>query len=167
MALNLVTFEDKQNLNTKPEIARINKVTDDDINQLKNAINNLIYPIGSIIYNADSSFDPNTVYGGTWEKIKGKMIIGYDENDDDFSTLKATGGSKTHTQTVDELASHTHHLTAGAVSQVNGGAISGLGGGTLWSAGIDLNTAMNTAGNSQPMDIMNPYYVANIWLRIS
>ena len=39
MALKLVTFEDKQNLSTNESIARINKVTDDDINQLKDVAN--------------------------------------------------------------------------------------------------------------------------------
>ena len=163
MALNLVTFEDKQNLNTKPEIARINKVTDDDINQLKNAINNLIYPIGSIIYNADSSFDPNTVYGGTWEKIKGKMIIGYDENDDDFSTLKATGGSKTHTQTINEMPRHRHKNDNGDYGATDG--FYGVATNTPQGSGGAVYTLYE--GNGQPMDIMNPYYVANIWLRIS
>ena len=159
MALNLVTFEDKQNLNTKPEIARINKVIDDDINQIKKALNELIYPVGSIIYNVSSDFDPNTVYGGTWEKIKGKMVIGYDESDDDFKTLGKTGGSKTHTQTVEELARHRHQQTLGGditnTNQVAGPAV----------VGYENNSQTSYTGESKPMDIMNPYYVANIWLR--
>lgn len=156
MTLNLVTFKDKQNLNTKPEIARINKVIDDDINQIKKALNELIYPVGSIIYNVSSDFDPNTVYGGTWEKIKGKMIIGYDESDDDFKTLGATGGSKTHTITQSELPQFNYIQPTGT----------NTGHGTS-NQGVP-NTYTNdwaSIGNNQTMNIMNPYYVANIWLR--
>ena len=94
MALNLVNFEDKQNLTENPSVARINKVIDDDINQIKKALNELIFPIGSIIYNSNEDFDPNTIYGGTWEKIKGKMIIGFDESDSDFNTLKIQAETK-------------------------------------------------------------------------
>lgn len=162
MALNLVTFEDKQNLNTKPEIARINKVIDDDINQIKKALNELIYPVGSIIYNVSSDFDPNTVYGGTWEKIKGKMVIGYDESDDDFKTLGKTGGSKTHTQTVEELAEHNHRY---GLAYGNTDPARGLAYATTTAGMFGHQSFIENTGESQPMDIMNPYYVANIWLR--
>lgn len=162
MALNLVTFEDKQNLNTKPEIARINKVIDDDINQIKKALNELIYPVGSIIYNASSDFDPNTVYGGTWVRIEGKMIIGYDPDDDDFNEVGKTGGSKTHTQTIDEMPSHSHIL-----SRQGGWGTSTEHTGILneMTNNVYEDLGTNEVGGGEPMDIMNPYYVANIWLR--
>ena len=157
--MNLITFEDKTTLNENPQIANTNKITADDINSIKNAINNLIYPIGSIIDNASEDFDPNVVYGGTWEKIKGKMIIGFDESDIDFNTLKKTGGNKTHTQTVNEMAKHTHVLN-------KGGAVGGDGSGLAYSGTTASNNAgVKAAGGGKPMDIMNPYFVANIWLR--
>lgn len=163
--MNLVTFEDKQNLNTNPSVANINKVTASDMNEIKNAINNLIFPVGSIIYNASSDFNPNTVYGGTWTQIEGKMIIGYDASDSDFDTLGATGGSKTHTQTVDEMPVHDHQQRID--SSYNSGG-SGSGRYAQNNTGQNLaNSGFRTGntGNGQPMDIMNPYYVANIWLR--
>lgn len=48
MALNLVTFDDKQNLNNNPDIARINKVIDEDINELKNIVNTNANNIGDL-----------------------------------------------------------------------------------------------------------------------
>lgn len=143
-----------------PSVARINKVIDDDINQIKKALNELIFPIGSIIYNSNEDFDPNTIYGGTWEKIKGKMIIGFDESDIDFNTLKKTGGNKTHTQTIPEMARHTHVLKKGS-------SVGGDGSGLTYSGTTASNNAgVEPAGESEPMDIMNPYFVANIWHRI-
>lgn len=48
MEIKTVTFEDKQNLNTNPEIARINKVTDEDINELKDVVNTNANNIGDL-----------------------------------------------------------------------------------------------------------------------
>lgn len=47
MALNLVTFDDKKNLNTNPDIPRINKVIDEDINELKKNLNETIKFVNS------------------------------------------------------------------------------------------------------------------------
>ena len=121
-----------------------------------------IYPIGSIIYNDDENFDPNTIFGGTWEKIKGRMIIGLDDADSDFNTLKATGGSKTHTQTVEELAPHRHGIKA----NTNENATSGSGRWP-WTTYESEHLYTEYAGEGEPMDIMNPYYVANIWRRVA
>ena len=124
----------------------------------------LIYPIGSIIYNENESFDPNAVFGGTWEKIKGKMIIGLDDTDSDFNTLKATGGSKTHTQTSEEVGSHTHKFNVNWGGQ--GSSVANLPDVNTHDPNTQSVTLANQdSGEVQPMDIMNPYYVANIWRR--
>lgn len=127
------------------------------------AIRNLVFPIGSIIYNASEAFDPNVSYGGTWEKIKGKMIIGYDESDSDFNTLKSTGGSKTHTQTVEELAQHNHAYSKRNDANAFGPyeLVGQNGGGNI------ATEYVSNTGSSKPMDIMNPHYVANIWHRVA
>ena len=51
----------------------------------------LIYPIGSI-YLSLNDINPNKMFGGTWERIKGKTLVGVDESDTDFKTSKLTGG---------------------------------------------------------------------------
>lgn len=48
MAIELVTFQDKENIDTKPELPRINKVTDDDMNELKNVTNKNANGIGDL-----------------------------------------------------------------------------------------------------------------------
>ena len=163
--MNIITFPDKTNMNTDPTIPETSKVTDDNINEIKNAINNLIYPIGAIIANDNENFDPNILYGGTWEKIKGKMIIGYDESDGDFNTLTATGGSKTHTQTVDEMPRHTHSPGFDYWSQQSG--YGRINAGSSNNADRANLAGIPETGGGQPMDILNPYYVANLWHRIA
>lgn len=145
------------------DVADLQKQINDINNNFNKNVFDFIYPVGSIIYNEDENFDPNTVFGGTWEKIKGKLIFGYDEGDDDFSTLKKTGGSKTHTQTIDEMPRHNHEVRYNTTSP-----------GSNMDATVLLANQTSTeklpvsdVGNGQAMDIMNPYYVANIWRRVA
>ena len=44
---------------------------------------NLLYPIGSI-YISINSKNLSEIFGGTWERIKGKMLLGVDEDDQEF-----------------------------------------------------------------------------------
>lgn len=72
------------------------------INELVNKINNISvsgsidYPIGTILFNENADFDPNELYTGTWERIKGKYIVGVDEDDDILNQAGKTVGSNEH-----------------------------------------------------------------------
>ena len=68
----------------------------------------LFYPVGSIYETESSSFNPNNSFGGTWQRIQGKMLVGVDDNDSSFNAPAKTGGEKTHTLTVSEMPSHVH-----------------------------------------------------------
>ena len=75
---------------------------------------NKVYPIGAV-YISVVATSPATIFGGTWERFaNGKTIIGVDENDSDFSTVKKTGGEKKHVLTIAELPSHSHTGTSGS-----------------------------------------------------
>ena len=54
---------------------------------------NLIYPIGSIYISVNSK-NPSEIFEGTWKRIKGKMLVGVDEDDDDDDLNQSgkTGG---------------------------------------------------------------------------
>lgn len=70
-----------------------------------------LHPVYSIFETTDSNLDtPAKVAaffgGGTWEYFgKGKVLVAYDPDDNDFSTVGDTGGSKT------SVASHSHTFT--------------------------------------------------------
>ena len=68
----------------------------------------LVYPVGSIYETDNEGFDPNTSFGGTWERIKGKVIVGVDKADGAFNVVGKTGGEKNHTLTIAEMPSHNH-----------------------------------------------------------
>lgn len=164
--LNIIKFSPKTNLNTNPQIPEINKLTAENVNEILNFINGTLFPVGTILFNDNSDFDPNVEYGGTWELIKGKMIIGFDDTDDDFNTLTKTGGSKTHTQAGNEVGSHIHKFNANWGGA--GSSVANLPDVNTHDANAQSVTLVNQESEEvQPMDIMNPYYVANIWHRVA
>lgn len=103
--------------------------------------------------------DGNTTFN--IPNIMGKNIIGLDENDEDFSQLGNSGGAKTHIQTIEELAKHGHEIKKGGTS-------GGDGSGLAWSSIEGTNKAgIVEAGQSKPMNIMNPYVVACYIIKVA
>ena len=92
--------------------------------------------------------------------IAGKMIIGLDPDDTDFSTIGGTGGSKTHTMTLEELAEHDHIQFTGGGQLTNTNSTSGD-----CVVGRTNTTTTSKTGESKPMDIMNPYIVLNYYIK--
>lgn len=64
---------------------------------------NTVYPIGSI-YMSVSATSPATLFGGTWESLGGRFLIGQDGT----YTAGSTGGEASHTLTLAEAPAHTH-----------------------------------------------------------
>lgn len=124
----------------------------------------LIYPIGSI-YLSLNDINPNKLFGGTWERIKGKTLVGVDESDTDFKTSKLTGGEKTHKLTIAEMPSHTHALYIDA----KGTTIPAWHTRHLFAQSDSPHEAqlnnLTSTGNSQPHNNMQPYYTCFIWYR--
>ena len=133
------------------------------MNQIKSVINSiidLIYPVGSTISNESATFNPNTLYTGTtWERIKGKVIVGVDEDDTDFNTSEKTGGEKEHTLTIDEMPSHSHTLYAQTASGSNS-VVPRVASSGMWDANKISSTGGGQAHNNMP-----PFYTAYMWRR--
>lgn len=67
------------------------------------AVTDLIYPIGSIYINTGNA-DPAALFGGTWEEIQGRFLIGR-------SGTRPAGqkaGNETINLTKDQIPAHTH-----------------------------------------------------------
>lgn len=121
------------------------------------------YPVGSYYETSDTSFDPNSAWGGTWVlDSKGRVTVGRDETIADFNTVGKTGGEKTHTLTVDEMPSHTHKDgTNASVAYV------GHVGANTAQVAFDANSGRPTTatGGGQAHNNMPPYVVVNRWHR--
>ena len=126
----------------------------------------LVFPIGST-YVTQTNTNPSTILGfGTWERLKGKVCLGLDENDNDLKTIGNTGGEKTHTLTVEEMPSHNHLTRAAAV-----GTASGFGDGFIGltnSYSQDQNFSTANSGGGKAHNNMQPYQVVGyMWIRKS
>ena len=81
--------------------------------QIDSAIKNALalYPVGAI-YISTSSTSPASIFGGTWESLKDRVLIGAGNT---YSS-GATGGAANHTHTsaahTHTVAGHTHSTTA-------------------------------------------------------
>ena len=137
------------------------------------SIYDLIYPIGSIYETVDKDFIPSDIFGGIWNRIKGKMIVGVDEEDDEISESEKTGGEKMHTLTTNEIPPHKHNLPAfnnGDTNYGNGAFVIDTWRyqgqyyqNNAWYAREQSST--NTGGGASHNN-MPPYYSAYIWVRI-
>lgn len=126
----------------------------------------LVFPIGST-YVTQTNTNPSTILGfGTWERLKGKVCLGLDEDDNDLKTIGNTGGEKTHTLTVEEMPSHNHLTRAAAV-----GTASGFGDGFVGltnSYSQDSNFSTGNSGGGKEHNNMQPYQVVGyMWIRKS
>jgi hypothetical protein len=77
-------------------------------------INALVYPVGSIYFNAAVSTNPATLLGfGTWVAYGGGRVPVGVHSSGTFDGLNETGGAETHTLSVAETPSHSHKVAGG------------------------------------------------------
>ena len=66
------------------------------LNAMQQGLMELVFPVGST-YVTQSETNPNTILSfGTWERFKGLVALGLDEDDADLNEIGKTGGQKTH-----------------------------------------------------------------------
>lgn len=135
-----------------------------------------IYPVGAV-YISTSSTDPGTLFGGTWEQLKDRFLLGAG---DTYSNGE-TGGKASHTLTVDEMPTHTHKQNAHSHVQHNytwynhSGKVDGkiptsgafnaeASNSSNFSTNSTTATNQNTGGG-QAHNNMPPYLVVYMWKR--
>lgn len=136
-----------------------------------------VYPIGSIYMNVNST-NPETLFGGTWEQIQGKFLLGMSSS----YPAGSHGGEANHTLTTDEMPSHGHNPAneAGYYGFITNsqkaftvgdmGVQSGSGRYYPYApAAFDIsrNTLTGTTGGGKSHNNMPPYLSIYIWKRIA
>lgn len=123
-----------------------------------------VYPVGSIYISVNKT-SPQTLFGGTWEAIRGKFLLG----ESNAHKAGSTGGEETHTLTIGEMPEHTHPMYSG-----------NAGGDSKWTPdeGVYLvdsvtqtkttwwaRLGMNYAGGGNAHNNMPPYLAVYMWKR--
>ena len=133
-----------------------------------------LYPVGAVYISANST-SPASLFGGTWEQLKDRFLLGAG------STYSAgsTGGEATHKLTTNEIPSHAGHLYG------NAGGVDGKGDAKgAWLKEINVDSTINTSygwnyknneyypanrslGGNAAHNNMPPYLAVYMWKRVS
>lgn len=137
-----------------------------------------IYPVGSI-YMSVNSTSPAMLFGGTWEQIKGRFLVGTGWNDANtitgYGELGARtinfpagdmGGEPWHTLTVDEMPTHNHSGTGGEIEMQMWRV---MGGGDVIAFAQKVNIVQETlekkVGGGKSYYQIPPYLSVYMWKR--
>ena len=127
-------------------------------------LDDLVFPVG-FIYQSTSSTSPASLYGGSWERIQGRFLLGTSSS----YTVSSTGGEENHILTVGEIPAHHHGFSesvwvdTGIYDSSDMHSWMENENQPSWKADLIFNT--NDVGENQPHNNMPPYYAVNIWRR--
>lgn len=131
-----------------------------------------IYPVGTI-YQSVSAVSPAVLFGGTWERIENRFLLGAGNK----YTAGSTGGAANHKHTtsghaltVNEIPAHTHSVTfASYYMQDYGNNGYGQYSNVLGSDGSKSSTstggAAHSHGNTGTASNLPPYLTVYMWYR--
>ena len=144
------------------------------------AIAKQIYPVGSI-YLSTRSTNPGTIFGGTWVRWgNGRVPVGVDTSQTEFSSVEKIGGEKTHRLTEDEMPAHQHFADnnngeeklTGSIGNMGFSAGSDEGAGSCYglnwayrSSRTDTGIKTAAAGGGDPHNNLQPYITCYMWKR--
>ena len=121
-----------------------------------------IYPVGTI-YMSVNITNPKNLFGGTWEQLKDRFLLGSGDN----YVNGSVGGESNHTLTIDEMPSHNHAIGYRTNTSITTGSTgqwtTDPGTSTAWSSG----SCIQNTGGSKAHNNMPPYVVVFMWKRVS
>lgn len=148
--------------------------TENYVENVLNVIIQQIYPVGSI-YISVKNTSPASLFGGTWERIEDRFLLGAG----DTYSAGSTGGSATHKLTVAQMPSvtgkisfhgkYTGNMVSGAsgafspASTISGKYSTGTSSGSSNSVEV---VEFNNGGQGQAHNNMPPYLTVYMWKRI-
>lgn len=133
---------------------------------IKSQILNLTYPVGSI-YMSVNSTNPQILFGGSWEKIEDRFLLGAGT----IYLAGEIGGEAKHTLSEEEMPNHSHSGKTANIATHFGMRNNNDNFG--WSCGDSSGSnvryhhlVIDTKGGGQPHENMPPYLAVYIWKRI-
>ena len=125
----------------------------------------MVYPVGSIYFNAAVATNPATLLGfGTWAAYgAGRVMVGK-AGSGTFDTLNETMGAETdaHALSINEIPSHTHTTDNSNSDSSSGKPASG--GDAAEGSGVHTSNATG-GGAVHTHDIVQPSIVVYMWKR--
>lgn len=128
--------------------------------------------VGAVLFSFNDEFSPSALFGGSWEKVTDRFLVGAGGS----YTLGSTGGEANVTLTIAETPQHAHEEygidSASKVCNPMRQGSGGLDGIPAYTAGwqgssFGASVYTGSTGSSQPHNNMPPYIAVNIWRRVA
>jgi hypothetical protein len=116
------------------------------------------FPIGAIIM-LNSDVSPASIYGGEWERIKDRFLIGAGSS----YAIGNMGGEATHKLVAAEMPQHSHTASTGWGASTSGSRMQSKRGGS--GSGNTFYT--ESTGGNKAHENMPPYRAVCTWQRIA
>lgn len=118
------------------------------------------YPVGSI-YMSVNSTSPASLFGGTWEQLKDRFLLGAGST---YSN-GVTGGAATVTLTLNQIPAHTHDLNVVSLDNTGSASTDQITYGKTTGTKYINDNSMEKAGGGASHNNMPPYLVVYMWKR--
>ena len=152
---------------------------DTKITEFQNTFLNLVYPIGAV-YLSLSSTNPGTLFGGTWEQLQDRFLLGAGSS----YSVGGTGGEATHKLSINEIPSHNHNQNARVygysgwtdyttpgycvvINQAGDNVNYHSGNKSMKAAVVTMTVDTNASGGGAAHNNMPPYLTVYMWKRVS
>lgn len=165
-----------------PELPDIDELKNSIKQEMKSEFLNFFHPVGDYYYTSDLAFNPNTAWGGTWERLAdGRVLIAADGETNGVPTYKGNeaGGEESHRLTMSEMPTHKHkpnttseYFVTSEESGAGAHKITPSGSGTRYVDGQPTATfhhrsSTESIGNNESHNNMQPWTAAICWHRVA
>lgn len=116
-----------------------------------------VHPVGSIYISAEPT-SPASLFGGTWEQLKDRFLLGAGSS----YTAGKTGGAATVTLTTSQIPEHNHTVYSRSVYTGSGNHIALCNESNSTGSYVTGSRGGGEAHNNMP-----PYLVVYMWKRVS
>ena len=145
-----------------------------EVIQLNEDLLEKVYPVGSVYISVNNT-NPGNIFGGTWERFaNGRTLVGVNESDGSFNTVKKTGGVSSVVLNVNQIPSHNHIESDQLYAYATDAHY--VKPGNLTAGQYRINTTYNlgkdkfrteNSGAGQAHTNLQPYITVYYWVRIA
>lgn len=141
------------------------EISDGFSTEARKTLLDVFYPVGSI-YTSTVETNPAVLFGfGDWVAFgAGRVPVGHNGADGDFSSVEKTGGEKTHTLTIPEMPNHRHGITTVSSNLVPMTQYELVSGYNPNNHGVGTSYTGYTGGGGAHNNLQ-PYIVVYMWKR--